>query len=127
MKDTEIQIMGDPEHEICRILHSLGLSNVSSRALACLSKMNEMDTRGLEIAANIRQPEVSAAMRILHDSNWIAEREVKKDTGKGRPMKYYKLSTTMEEIINTIEAAKRDDFKNTITDVELLRELVKSG
>ena len=126
MKDTQIQIMGDTEYKICRILHSLGLSEVTSRVLACLSKMHEMDSRGLEIAANIRQTDVSAAMRILHDNNWIAERAVKKNTGVGRPVKCYKLSVTVEEIINTIEAAKREDFKNIIADIELLRELVKS-
>ena len=126
MKDTQIQIMGDTEYEICRILHSLGLSEVTSKALACLSNMQELSSRGLEIAADIRQPEVSSVMRILHDNNWIAEREMKKNIGKGRPVKYYKLSVPMEEIIDTIEATKQEDFKNIITDIKLLRDLVKS-
>ena len=127
MKNTPIQIMGDTEYEVSRILNSLGLSKVSSKALACLSSMSEMSSRELEITAGIRQPEVSSAMRILHENDWIVEREVKINSGKGRPVKYYKLSVSMDEIINNIEAARQEDFENTITDIKCLRELVEGG
>lgn len=124
MKDSSVQIMGDNEYEISTLLQSLSLSKISAKAIACLSSMQEMSSKDLEIAANIRQPEVSSAMRVLRDNDWLAEREEKKKSGKGRPVKYYKLTVPMDEIINKLEAVKREEYEDMMVDIKRLRKLV---
>ncbi len=126
MKDSSVQIMGDNEYEVSMLLQSLSLSKISAKAIACLSSMQEMSSKDLEIAANIRQPEVSSAMRILRDNEWLAEREEKKTSGKGRPVKFYKLTASMDEIITSLEATKREEYDNMMEDITRLRELVNT-
>ena len=53
------------------------------------------------MGTSMRQPEVSIAMRALRQNNWIEEHEVKRE-GKGRPMKVYKLTVPIEEIIQAL-------------------------
>jgi len=126
MKDSSVQIMGDNEYEVSTLIQSLGLSKISSKAIACLSNMQEMSSKDLEIAANIRQPEVSSAMRILRDNDWLAEREEKKRSGKGRPVKYYKLTVSMDEIITTLEAIKHEEYENMLKDIVRLRKILNA-
>ena len=70
-----------------------------------LANTNEATSRQIEMGTNLRQPEVSIAMRTLRQNNWIDERDVKA-AGKGRPMKVYKLSVPIQEIIHHYEEEK---------------------
>ena len=74
------------------------------------------------MATDMRQPEVSVAMRILRDMGWILERDVK-SLGKGRPMKIYALGATIEEIIEHFEAEKTQESARTIEAIQRLKEL----
>jgi len=123
MKELSIQVMGEHEHEIAELLQGLGLPKIISRTIACLSSTTEMTSRDLEAAAGIRQPEVSAAMRVLRANKWISEREEKKKTGKGRPVKVYKLGVPLHQIVELLERDKLESNKETMTDIQRLREL----
>jgi len=74
-----------------------------------LANVEEATSREIEIGSNLRQPEVSIAMRTLRNNNWVEEREIKKD-GKGRPMKVYRLTISLEEIIKHFEEEKRKEY-----------------
>jgi predicted transcriptional regulator len=71
----------------------------------------------------IRQPEVSAAMRVLRANKWISEREEKKKTGKGRPVKVYKLGVPLRQIVELLESDKLVSNEETMSDIQRLREL----
>jgi len=122
MKELAIQVMGEQEHEIAELLHGLGLLKIVSRAIACLSSTTEMTSRELEAAAGIRQPEVSAAMRVMRANKWISEREEKK-TGKGRPIKVYKLGVPLRQIVELLEKDKLVSNEETMSDIQRLQEL----
>ncbi len=123
MKELSIQVMGDREHEISNLLQSLGLSKIVSKTVACLANTAEMTSRELEAAAGIRQPEVSAAMRVLRAKEWIVEREEKKKLGKGRPVKVYRLNILLRDIVETLEKEKISSEKEMMSDLGRLREL----
>jgi len=123
MKELSIQVMGDQEHEIAELLQGLGLSKIVSKTITCLSSTTEMTSRQLEAAAGIRQPEVSAAMRVLRANKWVSEREEKKKTGKGRPVKVYRLNVPLRHIIELLEKEKMASSKQTMDDIKRLREL----
>ena len=123
MKELSIQVMGEHEHEIAELLKGLGLAKIVSRTIACLSSTTEMTSRDLEAAAAIRQPEVSAAVRVLRVNKWISEREEKKMTGKGRPVKVYKLGVPLLQIVELLEKDKLASNKETMSDIQRLQEL----
>lgn len=123
VKELSIQVMGEHEHEIAELMHSLGLSKIVSRTLACLSSATEMTSRQLEAAAGIRQPEVSAAMRVLRAKGWISEREEKKQMGKGRPVKVYRLGVPLRNIIELLEKDRISSNEQALKDIQRLREL----
>ncbi len=123
MKELSIQVMGDREHEISDLLQSLELSKIVSKTVACLANTAEMTSRELEAAAGIRQPEVSAAMRVLRAKEWVVEREEKKKLGKGRPVKVYRLNILLHDIVETLEKEKISSDKEMMSDLARLREL----
>ena len=61
----------------------------------------EVTSRELERKLNLRQPEVSLAMKDLSIRGWVAFNKIKKD-GKGRPFHNYYLKVTKEEIIKQL-------------------------
>ena len=74
----------------------------------------------------LRQPEVSIAMRTLRRENWVDEKDVKSSEGKGRPHKVYTLITPLDEIIRSIEDAKRKKSAEAMESIRKLKELVSS-
>jgi len=68
--------------------------------LAYLQQVKEVTSNELELGTNLRQPEVSIAMKHLNEYDWINEREEKKP-GKGRPYKIYSLKVGFNDIILT--------------------------
>ncbi|HWQ19355.1 MAG TPA: ArsR family transcriptional regulator, partial [Methanotrichaceae archaeon] len=65
------------------------------------------------------------AMRTLRLNNWVEEREIKKD-GKGRPMKVYRLTISLPDIIRHFEEEKRRESAKTMESIEKLKELSRS-
>ena len=88
-----------------------------------LANMDEANSREIERATDLRQPEVSIAMRTLRQNNWVNEREIKGD-GKGRPMKIYKLSVPIEKIIKHYEDVKNSESTQAMESIQKLREMI---
>ena len=70
-----------------------------------LANVSEATSREIEMETGLRQSEVSMGMRVLHENNWVTEYEVKSER-KGRPMKVYRLSIPIEQIIKHYEEEK---------------------
>ena len=87
-----------------------------------LSSVEEATSKDLEIGSELRQPEVSIAMRELRSYGWIDEREVKKE-GKGRPMKIYKLAVPMPEIVVHLEKQTMQEAQRSMENIEKLKKL----
>lgn len=100
----------------------MGVNRNVARLITYLKDVNEGSSRDIEIATGLRQPEVSIAVRILRNSGWIAEREIKGD-GKGRPQKIYALRSTIDEILKYYEAEKNQEATRTREAFQRLKEL----
>lgn len=104
MNDEVVPGMNEREMEIANLLRKLNLSKPISRTLACLSCKDEITSREIEMKSQLRQPEVSIAMNYLRKKRgWILCEEVKKNEGKGRPVKLYRLALPLGEIVDTLE------------------------
>jgi predicted transcriptional regulator len=95
--------------------------NVAS-LITYLKDVKEGSSRDIEMATDLRQPEVSIAMRTLRERGWVAEHEIK-SIGKGRPLKIYALRSTIDEIIEYYEAKKSQEAAQTMGAIQRLKEL----
>jgi predicted transcriptional regulator len=115
--------MGDIEYEMVELLRRLSINRPVAFTLACLSNGEEISSQSIEMVSGLRQPEVSIAMRYLRENNWIDMREEKKNQGKGRPVKLYKLTVPMETIIDTIEENVMAESRTVLQNIERLKNL----
>ena len=115
--------MGDIEYEMVELLRRLNINRPVAFTLACLSKGEEISSQSIEMVSGLRQPEVSIAMRYLRENNWVDIREEKKNLGKGRPVKLYKLMVPMEAIIDTIEENVMAESRTVLQNIERLKNL----
>jgi predicted transcriptional regulator len=122
-EDDYFKKMGDIEYEMVELLRRLNINRPVAFTLACLSKGEEISSQSIEMVSGLRQPEVSIAMRYLRENNWINMREEKKNQGKGRPVKLYKLTVPMETIIDTIEENVMAESRTVLQNIERLKNL----
>ncbi len=121
-EDNEFK-MGEIEYEMVELLRRLNINRPVALTLACLSKGEEISSQRIEMVSGLRQPEVSIAMRYLRENDWVDMREEKKNQGKGRPVKLYKLTVRMEIIINSIEEDVMAESKAVLQNIERLKNL----
>jgi predicted transcriptional regulator len=122
IKDITIRIADEMDFEFIQGLQNLGMNRNVASLVTYLKDVTEGSSRDIEIATGMRQPEVSIAMQTMRAMNWVAEHEVKGD-GKGRPMKYYALRSTIDEIIGYYEAKKSQEAAQTMEAIHKLKEL----
>ena len=110
--------------EVIEGLRSLGVNRNAAKLITYLKDVDQGSSRDIEMSTGLRQPEVSIAMQPLRELGWISERDVKTPgKGKGRPMRIYSLSTTIEKIIEHYEAEKNLESARTIEAIQKLKEL----
>ncbi|WP_094228981.1 transcriptional regulator [Methanolobus psychrotolerans] len=123
MREKKPSGMNEKEYEIVELLRKLDMNRPVALTLACLSSGEEITSREIEKNSNLRQPEVSIAMRYLKDNNWVEIREEKKTEGKGRPVKLYRLITPLEEIVHNIEQQVLLESRYVLNNIEKLKRL----
>ena len=105
-------------------LTNLGIKRHVAKAAVYLIKAGYATSREIEIGADLRQPEVSIAMKELKSLGWVSEKEVKKK-GKGRPLKGYSVNVNFNQIISWLEHERTRVCEERRTDIERLKDLVK--
>ena len=115
-------MLDDKDLEFIDALRSLDVPRNVAGLITFLANMDEATSRQIEVGTNMRQPEVSIAMRTLRQNNWTDERDVKV-AGKGRPMKVYKLRVPIQEIIQHYEVEMNSEAAKTMQAIQRLKEL----
>ncbi|MCL7413745.1 MAG: transcriptional regulator protein [ANME-2 cluster archaeon] len=122
MRHSQVRVFDDHDLEFIDILRNLNMSRNVASTLAYLANVDEATSKDLELGSELRQPEVSIAMRELRNFGWLEEREIKKE-GKGRPMKVYRLAIPMNEIVIHLEEKTRQEAEKTLHNIEKLKGL----
>ncbi len=122
MKNQSVSVFDISDEEFAETLMGLGLKRNVAKALTYLKNVNEVTSRQIEIGSDMRQPEVSVAVRELKGFKWIMVREEKKP-GKGRPFKLYRLDRDMNLIINELEREKVDESKQMLDNIQRLKQI----
>lgn len=121
MRLEKVMYFTQKEEEFASLLITIGLKRNVAKVLVYLSNTSEATSRDIERGTDLRQPEVSIAMRTLNQNEWIESRESKAES-KGRPVKIYRLSRPIEEIMDIIEIKKRKEVKNQLDLIQKVRE-----
>jgi predicted transcriptional regulator len=122
MKQTTIKVLDDRDLEFIEALKNLNVSRKLASLITYLAGIPEASSRDIEVGTNLRQPEVSIAMRTLRRNNWVEEHDIK-TKGKGRPMKVYKLSVPIDSIIQHYEEERKQESAQAMISIQRLREL----
>lgn len=123
MKLEKVLTFTEKEEQMSDLLSEVGLKKNVARVLVYLANTEEATSREIERGTDLRQPEVSIAMRTLSEKEWISNRESKAES-KGRPVKIYNLAKPMAEIINILERDKKEEIENQLEIIKKIRKIV---
>ncbi|MGP8255295.1 MAG: MarR family transcriptional regulator [Methanoregula sp.] len=121
MKEQNVVLFTDKEEEFLNLLIEIGIRKTVAQLLVFLANTPEATSRDLERGTDLRQPEVSTAIKYLDDHGWITSREIPSDK-KGRPKKTYSLAVPIKEIITAIEKNKKDEANHQLALVKKMRD-----
>jgi predicted transcriptional regulator len=125
MMESTVKILDDKDMEFVDTLRSLGVPRNVATLITFLANVDEASSREIEMGSDLRQPEVSIAMRTMRDNNWIEEREIKRE-GKGRPMKVYSLRASLDQIIKHFEEEKLNESVQAMESIQRLKEMIST-
>jgi predicted transcriptional regulator len=106
--------------EFASMLMKIGLKRNVAKVLTYLAGVEEATSRDIEMGSDLRQPEVSIAMREIRKLDWVLERD-EKNPGKGRPYRIYKLNKSLPEIIKYLEEEKTKESNQIMKQIEKLK------
>lgn len=110
----------EKEEEFTNLLVEIGTKRNVAEVLVFLANIPEATSRDIERGTDLRQYEISTAMRYLIQQSWVTSRETKAES-TGRAIKIYELSKPFHEIIDCIENEKKKDAINQLTLIQKLQ------
>ena len=125
MKEIKTPELTKKDKKIVEIFSELGMPKNLAKTLIYISQCEECRSSDIEYGARLRQPEVSVAMHHLEHKGWITKKDQKKE-GKGRPIYIYKLTSPLENIIETFEKEKLQEIESVKKDIEELKSLINT-
>jgi predicted transcriptional regulator len=112
--------------EITGILTNVGLKSNEARVLVVLFKGYDLTSREIERIVDLRQPEVSIAINQLISRKWAYISSLITEK-KGRPVKVYSLSISIDAILDQIEEQIEGDYRSQLETIERVRTMVKEA
>jgi predicted transcriptional regulator len=125
MKKVRNYVLDEQDEEIVNLFTELGMPRNLAKTLTYVSQVEECRSADVEKGANLRQPEVSVAMRELRRRKWVKKRELKRK-GKGRPIHFYKSTMSLYEIWKAFEKEKLKEVENIKKDMTRLGKIIES-
>jgi predicted transcriptional regulator len=123
LREENVQYFTEAEEKFANLLIDIGMKKNIARLLVFFANTPEATSRQIERGIDIRQPDVSIAIRYLTEQNWIACKEIPSDR-KGRPQKSYSLTIPLNARIAAIEKEKKDNTNNLLARVRKLRDFL---
>ena len=115
----------DRVEQIIDALTITGMPKGMARTLAFLSTKDDWSTsKDIEEVTNLRQPEVSIAVRNLANRGWVEADNLKRES-KGRPIRIYRMAVEMSEVYKALEASERVKIADVEANLKAIRDLWK--
>jgi predicted transcriptional regulator len=120
MRQENVEYFTEREEEFINLLIDIGMKTTVAKLLVFLAHTPEATSRDIEHGTDLRQPEVSMAMKYLMEQGWIKSYESSSES-KGRPMKVFELSVPLEDIMGTIEIEAKEKAKKQLALVKKMK------
>ena len=124
MKTQKVMFFTEKEQEFADLLINVGISRNTANVLVFLANAPAATSRDIERGTDLRQPEVSLAMRFLSQKDWITMSDQKKGNRSGRPNKVYKLRIPIKKIMDSIEKEKKEETRKKLERVAKLKSFI---
>src|SRR5208283_6148180 len=113
MRQESVQYFTDKEEEFANLLTMIGMKKNVAQVLVFLAATQEASSREIERGTDLRQPEISLAMKYLLNQGWVKRRD-NTSKNKGRPTKVYELAKTITVIMDSIEKERKAETKDKL-------------
>jgi predicted transcriptional regulator len=113
MRQENVHYFTDTEEKFIRLLIEIGIRKTVAIVLVFIINVPEATSREIERGTDLRQPEVSNAMRYMTGQGWIKHQEIPSEK-KGRPIKKYSLGIPAKEIMAALEQAKKNEVNDQL-------------
>ncbi|MDD4138337.1 MAG: ArsR family transcriptional regulator [Methanoregula sp.] len=124
MKTETIQYFSEKDDEFVNLLIDIGIKKNIAKLLVFLASVPEASSRSLEHGTDMRQPEISVAMKVLIDKGWANIRGSSAER-IGRPTKIYQLAIPVKEILDLIEEEKKSETQDQLALIRKLRDPIQ--
>jgi len=106
-----------------KILEPLGFGRVDANVLSYLIDMKKTNSREIERACDLRQPEVCNSLKKLVNEGFVAYTKKKREgKGKGRPIHIYNIEGN---ILDLLDFKLKQKQKKLASDIKKLDEISK--
>ena len=122
MREDIIQFFTDQEEEFIHALVKIGQTRTVASVLVFLSKTPEATSRDIERGTDLRQSEVSMAMKYLLERTWVTRRD-DPTLRKGQPIKIYTLVVPMTKIFRILERDIKEEAQENLAAIKRMREI----
>jgi predicted transcriptional regulator len=123
MREEVVQYFSEKEEEFANLLIDIGMKRNVAKVLVFLIYAKEATSRAIERGIDLRQPEVSLAIKYMAGQGWVTSEEVP-SAKKGRPNKKYALAIPVREIMAAIEKNTKDEANQQLTLVKKIRNYI---
>jgi predicted transcriptional regulator len=108
MRKEVVQYFSEKDEEFASLLIDIGMKTNVAKVLVFLANSEESTSRDIERGIDMRQPEVSLAMKYMAGQGWISSNEIP-SVKKGRPNKKYSLALPVKDIVAVIEKNAKNE------------------
>ena len=123
MREEVVQYFSEKEEEFANLLMDIGTKRNVAKVLVYLINTKEATSRATERGIDLRQPEVSLAIKYMAGQGWVTSNEIPSDK-KGRPNKKYTLAIPVKDIMASIEKNTRDEANQQLALVKKMKNYI---
>ena len=124
--ERKVYVLNEKDEKAIQLLVELGVPRNVAKTLLYISSAVECHSAEIEYGAELRQPEVSIAIKQMKEKGWVKEYHVKRKKGKGRPIHVYRLSKPLSAIVEEIKRDKMKELKTIEENISKLEKLLSS-
>ncbi|MCK9630416.1 MAG: ArsR family transcriptional regulator [Methanoregula sp.] len=124
MRTESVQFFTEREEEFVSLLIGIGIKKHVATLLVFLANVPGTSSRSIERGTDLRQSEVSIAMRYLMDRGWVRMRGESSER-KGRPVKIYQLALPITAIMDSIEEEKKREARDQLALFKKMRDHIR--
>jgi len=125
MEYTSVPKMDEKDNEIVDILTRTGMARNTAKVFVAIKELDNPDTRQIMQFTGIMQPQISVAVRQLIDMGYV-ESKTEQTENRGRPISYFSLKKSIDEIISDIEETVQKKIDTEKQNIERLKELTEN-